>query len=80
MSHAYYKFDNQMYCIQHNLLNIFSYCLLHFTNPILHNIAIRPLIHMGLSDNPTQNKFQHFVFCSYPKQHICIRLTLHDEI
>ena len=56
MSYAYYKFDNQMYCIQHNLLNIFSYCLLHFTNPILHNIAIRPLIHMGLSDNPTQNR------------------------
>ena len=32
MSYAYYKFDSQMYCIQHTLLNIFSYCLLHFTN------------------------------------------------
>ena len=54
MSYAYYKFDNQMYCIQHTLLNIFSYCLLHFTNPILHNIAIRSLIHRRLSDNPIQ--------------------------
>ena len=43
-----------MYCIQHTLLNIFSYCLMHFPNPILHTITIRPLIHMGLSDNPTQ--------------------------
>ena len=80
MSYAYYKFDNQMYCIQHTLLNIFSYCLLHFTNPILHNIAIRPLIHMGLSDNPTQKKLPKFCFCSYPKQYICIRLTLHCYI
>ena len=62
MSYTYYKFDNQMYCIQHTLLNIFSYCLLHFTNPILHNIAIRPLIHMGLSDNPTQKKLSKFCF------------------
>ena len=54
MSYAYYEFDNQMYCIPHTLLKNFSYCLLHFTNPILHNIAIRPLIHMGLSDNLTQ--------------------------
>ena len=53
---AYYKFDNQMYCIQHTLLKKFSYCLLHFTNPILHDIAIRPLIHRRLSDNPTQKK------------------------
>ena len=50
MSSACYKFDNQIYCIQHTLLNIFSYCLLHFTNPILQNIAISPLIYMGLSD------------------------------
>ena len=62
MSYAYYKFCNQMYCIQHTLLNIFSYCLLHFTNPILHNRAIRPLIHMGLSDNPTQRKLPKFCF------------------
>ena len=54
MSYAYYKYDNQMYCIHHTLLNISSYCLLHFTNPILHNLAKSPLIHMGLSDNPTQ--------------------------
>ena len=60
MSYAYYKFDNQMYCIQHTLLNIFSYCLLHFTSPILHNIAMRPLIHMGLSDNPTHKKKPNF--------------------
>ena len=59
---AYYKFYNQMYGIQHTLLNIFSYCLLHFTNPNLHNIAIRPLIHMGLSDNPTQKKLPKFCF------------------
>ena len=49
MSSAYYKFDNQMYCIQHTLLNIFSYCLLHFTNPILHNIAAgRPCILLNI--------------------------------
>ena len=54
MSYAYYKFDNQMY--------FFSCCLLHFTNPILHNLAIRPLIHMGLSDNPTQKKLPKFCF------------------
>ena len=59
MSYAYYKSDNQMYCIQHTLLNIFSYCLLHFTNPILRNIVIRLLIHMGLSDNPTQKIYQN---------------------
>ena len=85
MSYAYYKFDNQMHCIQPTLLNIFSYCLLHFTNPILHNIAIRPLIHMGLSDNPTQkiNKILFFapiqnivcqkkkdIFNIYVKSHI----------
>ena len=62
MSYAYYKFDNQIYCIQLTLLNIFSYCLLHFTNLILHNIAIRPLIHMGLSDNPTQKNLPKFCF------------------
>ena len=59
---SYYKFNNQIYCIQHTLLNIFSYCLLYFTSPILHNIAIRPLIHMGLSDNPTQKIYQNFDF------------------
>ena len=80
VSYAYYKFDNQMYSVQHTLLNIFSYYLLHFTNPILHNIAIRPLIHMGLSDNPTQKCFTKIVFCSYPKQYICKRLTLHCYI
>ena len=45
MSYAYYKFYNQMYCIQHTLLNIFSYCLLHFTlpNPAQHSDkAINP--------------------------------------
>ena len=62
MSYAYYKFDNQMYCNQHTLLNIFSYCFSHFTNPILHNIAIKPLIHMGLSDNPTQKKKNKILF------------------
>ena len=62
MSYAYYKFDKQMYCIQHTLLNIFSYCLLHFTNPILHNIAIRQLIHMGLSDNPTPKQIPKILF------------------
>ena len=62
ISYAYYKFYYEMYCIQHTLLNIFSYCLLHFTNPILHNIAIRPLIHMGLSDNPTQKKLPKIFF------------------
>ena len=62
-----------MYCIQHTLLNNLSYCLFHFTNPILHHIAIRPLIHMGLSDNPTQKKnYQNFVFCSYPKHYTAI--------
>ena len=70
MSYAYYKLYNQIYCIHHTLLNIFSYCLLHFTNAILHNIAIRPLIHRGLSDNPKQKKLPKFVFCSYPKQYI----------
>ena len=70
MSYAYYKFDNQRYCIQHTLLNNFSYCLLHFTNSILHNIAIRPLIHMGLSDNPAQKNYlsktiyMHKVMCT----------------
>ena len=65
MSYAYYKFDNQMYCIQHTLLNIFSYCLLNFTNPILHTMAIRPLIHMRLSDNPTQKNYKFcFLFLS----------------
>ena len=62
MSYAYYKFHNPMYCIQHTLLNILFYCLLHFTNPILHNIAISPLIHIGLSDNPTQKKLPKFYF------------------
>ena len=43
MSYAYYKFYNQMYCIQHTLLNIFSYCLLPFkqgsaiNNPAQHS-------------------------------------------
>ena len=67
MSYAYFKFDNQMYCIQHTLLNIFSYCLLHFTNPILHNIAIRSLIHRRLSDNQTQKKLPKFCFLFLPK-------------
>ena len=62
MSYAYYKFDNQMYCIQHTLLNIFSYYLLRFTDPILHNIVIRPLIHRRLSDNPTQKNYQNLFF------------------
>ena len=62
MSYAYYMFDHQMYCIQHTPLNIFSYCLLHFTNPILHNIAIKPLIHVGLFDNPTQKILPKFCF------------------
>ena len=51
-----------MYCIQHTLLNNLSYCLFYFTNPILHHIAIRPLIHMGLSDNPTQKKITKILF------------------
>ena len=29
---------------------------------LTHNIAIRPLIHMGLSDNPTQKIFPKFCF------------------
>ena len=87
MSYAYYKFDSQMYCIQHTLLNIFSYCLLHFTN--LHKVTLKPLIHMGLPDDPTQKKLPNFFFFLVPIKnyiyiyiyiYICVRLTLHCYI